>query len=134
MDGRGRVPVPPRYRDLLARGAVLSQGSPDTCLRLYTAESFEQQAALYTNEPPTRKAGRITRHAFFTRSFAVELDRQGRILVPGPLRAFAGLDGNVVVVGAGEWLEIWNPERFEAEMAVVDDELESTLESVELRS
>jgi MraZ protein len=126
--------VPPRYRDLLARGAVLSQGSPDTCLRLYTAESFEQQAALYTHEPPTRRTGRITRHAFFARSFAVELDRQGRILVPGPLRAFAGLDGNVVVAGSGEWLEIWNPERFEAEMAVVDDELESTLESVEPRS
>jgi MraZ protein len=134
MDGRGRVPVPPRYRDLLVRGAVLSQGSPDACLRLYTAESFEQQAALYTNEPATRRAGRITRHAFFTRSFALELDRQGRILVPGPLRAFAGLDGNVLVVGAGEWLEIWNPERFEAEMAVVDDELESTLESVEPQS
>jgi MraZ protein len=131
MDGRGRVPVPPRYREVFARGAVLSQGSPDPCLRLYTAESFEQQAGLYTSEPATRRTGRITRHAFFTRSFPVELDRQGRILVPGPLRAYAALDGNVVVVGAGEWLEVWNPERFEAEMAVVDDELESTLESVE---
>lgn len=134
MDGRGRVPLPPRYRDVFARGAVLSQGSPEPCLRLYTAESFEQQAALYTSEPATRRAGRITRHAFFGRSFPVELDRQGRILVPAPLRAHAALDASVVVVGAGEWLEIWNPERFEAEMAVVDDELERTLESVEPRS
>lgn len=133
MDGRGRVPLPPRYRDVLVLGAVLSQGSPEPCLRLYTAESFEQQAALYTSEPATRRAGRITRHAFFARSFSVELDRQGRILVPGPLRVYAALEGNVVVVGAGEWLEIWNPERFEAEMAVVDDQLESTLESMEPR-
>ena len=64
----------------------------------------------------------------------VELDRQGRILIPAPLREYAGLDGTVVVVGSGEWLEIWNPELFEAEMAVVDDELEHTLESVEPRS
>lgn len=134
MDDRGRVPIPPRYRELFARGAVLSQGSPDPCLRLYPAESFEQQAGLYASEPPTRRAGRITRHAFFSRSFSVDLDRQGRILIPAALRAYAGLEGNVVVAGAGEWLEVWNPERFEAEMAVVDDQLETTLESMELRS
>ena len=116
MDERGRVPLPPRYRDAFARGAVLSQG-PDPCLRLFTAESFEEQAALYTSEPATERTGRITRRAFFARSFSVELDRQGRILLPGPLRAYAALEGNVVVVGAGEWLEIWNPERFDAEMA-----------------
>ncbi len=131
MDARGRVPVPPRYREALARGAVLSQGSPDPCLRLYTAESFEEQAALYTSEPATRRTGRLTRHAFFTRSFGVDLDRQGRILIPASLRDHAGLESNVIVVGAGEWLEIWNPESFETEMASIDDELESTLESLE---
>ncbi|MDZ4278056.1 MAG: hypothetical protein U1B78_02840 [Dehalococcoidia bacterium] len=133
MDARGRAPLPPRYRDAFARGAVLSQGSPVPCLRLYTAQSFEQQAALYTSEPVTRRAGRVARHGFFSRSFPVEPDRQGRILVPGPLRQFAGLEGNVVVVGAGEWLEMWNAERFEAAMAVVDEQLEDTLESMELR-
>ena len=117
MDGRGRVPLPPRYRDAFAVGAVISQG-PDPCLRVFTAESFEQQAALYTSEPATERAGRITRHAFFANSFSVELDRQGRLLVPAPLRAYAGLEGSVVVAGAGEWLEIWSPERFDAEMDV----------------
>ena len=133
MDERGRVPLPPRYRDPLARGAVLGEGAPDRSLRLYTEESFQQQAALYTSEPATRRAGRTTRHGFFPRAFPVEPDRQGRILVPAPLRAYAGLEGNVVVVGAGEWLEIWNPDRLEAEMAVVDEELENTLESMEPR-
>ena len=131
LDARGRVPVPPRYREAMARGAVLSQGSPDPCLRVYTAESFEQQAPLYTSEPATKRAGRIARHAFFTRSFEVEVDRQGRILIPGPLRTYASLEANVIVIGAGEWLEIWDPERLEAEMAVVDAELESTLEAME---
>ena len=118
MDSRGRVPVPPRYRDAFARGAMLSQG-PDPCLRLFTIESFEQQAALYTKEPPLDRTGRVLRHAFFPRSFSVELDRQGRILIPSTLRGYARLEGNVVVAGAGEWLEIWNPEQFEAEMAAV---------------
>jgi MraZ protein len=127
MDERGRVPVPPRYRNLFARGAVLNQG-PDPCLRLFTNENFEEQAALYTNQPAIERTGRITRHGFFANSFSVELDRQGRILIPGQLRAYAGLEGSVVVAGAGEWLEIWNPERFDAEMAVVDRQPESAAE------
>lgn len=116
MDARGRVPVPPRYRDLFTRGAVLSQG-PDPCLRLFTAESFDEQASLYTAEPATERTGRTTRRSFFAQSFSVELDGQGRILIPGALRTYAGLESNVIVVGAGEWLEIWHPERFESEMA-----------------
>ncbi len=133
MDERGRVPVPPRYRDDFARGVVLSHGSPDPCLRVFTMESFEEQAQLYANEPATKRAGRITRHGFFSRSFPAELDRQGRILIPAALRESAALESSVVVAGAGEWLEIWNPARFEAEMAVVDEELERTLESLEPR-
>jgi len=116
MDDRGRVPIPPRYRDLFAHGAMLNQG-PDPCLRLFTIESFQQQAALYTREPAIERSGRMTRHAFFANSFSVELDRQGRILIPAPLRTYARLEGSVVVSGAGEWLELWNPESFEAEMA-----------------
>ena len=120
MDARGRVPVPPRYRDLFAQGAVLNQG-PDPCLRLFTAESFEQQATLYTSEPAIERGGRVTRHGFFANSFSVELDGQGRMLIPAPLRVYAGLEGSVVVAGAGEWLEIWNPGQFEAEMAAVSE-------------
>jgi MraZ protein len=131
MDGRGRVPVPPRYRDTLARGAVISQGSPDLCLRLFTAEGFDLQAAQYTRQPGTRKAGRIVRQSFFARSYPVDLDAQGRILVPASLRTYGGLEGNVVVVGAGDWLEIWSPERFATQMAAVDEVLEDTLEAME---
>ncbi len=116
MDGRGRVPVPPRYRDAFAVGAVLTQG-PDPCLRLFPGESFDEQAALYTSGPATEGKARATRRSFFANSFSVELDGQGRILVPGPLRAYAALEGSVVVSGAGEWLEIWAPERFESAMA-----------------
>jgi MraZ protein len=116
MDDRGRVPIPPRYRDLFAFGGMLNQG-PDPCLRLFTTESFDQQAQLYTSGPAIERAGRMTRHAFFANCFSVELDKQGRILVPSPLRAYARLDGNVMIAGAGEWLEIWNLQQFETEMS-----------------
>jgi MraZ protein len=115
MDDRGRVPLPPRYRDLFARGAMLNQG-PDPCLRLFTTDNFDQQAQLYTREDATELSARMTRRLFFANCFSVELDKQGRILIPGPLRAYARLEGSVIVSGAGEWLEIWNPEQFEEHM------------------
>jgi len=133
MDGRGRLPLPPRFRGAFAGGAVLTQGSPDPCLRLYPQETYDQQASLYMSEPPTRRKGRMIRRAFFGRSFEVELDGQGRILVPGRLRQHAGLDGDVVVVGAAECLEIWSRERWDEEEQAVDENLEAMLESVEPR-
>lgn len=118
MDERGRVPLPPRYRDAFLKGAVLNQG-PDPCLRLFTPESFEQQAELYTRELATERKGREMRQSFFANCFSVELDRQGRILIPQPLRTYASLDASVLVSGAGEWLEIWHPDRFQQRMAAV---------------
>lgn len=130
MDDRGRIPIPPAYRDQFARGAVLGQGAPDPCLRLYSEESFSKEAAQYLNEPATKKSGRIARRAIFGRSFPIEPDKQGRVLVPAAMRTEAGLEGTVLVVGAGEWLEIWDPKRFETEMAAADRGLADTLESL----
>jgi MraZ protein len=61
------------------------------------------------------------------------MDKQGRILIPPALRPSAALESNVVVVGAGEWLEIWSPERFGDEMTEVDEKLGPTLELLEPR-
>ena len=115
MDDRGRVPLPVPYRPMFAEGVVINQG-PDRCLRLFTKENFDQQAQLYTREDATEESGRMTRRSFFANCFSVELDRQGRVLVPGPLRSYARLEGNVVIAGVGEWLEIWNAQHFEERM------------------
>lgn len=133
MDERGRLPLPPRYRDAFREGIVLSQGSPDKCLRLYTEAAFTALASEYTAESALRRMGRDLRSVFFSRSVHAELDKQNRILIPGPLREYAGLSAKVLVVGAGEYLEIWSPASYEAEMTRVDAELAAMLESVEPR-
>jgi MraZ protein len=133
MDERGRVPLPPRYRDAFREGIVLSQGSPDRCLRVYTQTSFTAQATEFTSESAMHRKGRDLRKALFSRSHEAELDKQNRVLIPAALREYAGLSGKVLVIGAGEWLEIWSPEAYAGEMARVDAELESTLESIETR-
>jgi len=113
MDERGRVPLPPRFRDALMQGIILTQGTPDHCIRAYPLDNFEEQAALYTNEPVTTRTGRVMRRAFFSGAYQAELDRQGRVLIPPVLRQWANLDTQVVVVGTGEGIEIWNANDFE---------------------
>jgi len=132
MDERGRVPLPPKYRDAFREGIVLSQGSPNPCLRVYTQSSFDAQAAEWTAPSAMRRKGRDLRK-LFSRSFEVELDKQNRILIPAALRAYAGLEGKVLVIGTGECLEIWSPEAYTREMERVDANLEATLESIEAR-
>ena len=133
MDERGRLPLPPPYRDDFRGGLVLSQGSPDRCLRLYTEAAFTTLASEYTSETALHRRGRDLRAVFFSRSVHAELDKQNRILIPGPLREYAGLSAKVLVVGAGEYLEIWSPASYESQMARVDAQLATLLESVEPR-
>jgi len=130
MDERGRVPLPLPYRDAFRGGVVLSQGSPDPCLRIYTQEAFDRQAAQTLAQPSLTRSGRDLRKSFFSRSIHAELDKQNRILIPAAMREFASLSGKVLVIGAGEWMEIWSPDAYAAEMARVDASLEATLESV----
>jgi MraZ protein len=129
MDERGRVPMPPRFRDDLVLGVILTQGAPDRCVRAYPATGFEQQAALYMNEPVTTKTGRVLRRGFFGGAYPAELDRQGRVLVPPVLRRWANLEGQVVVVGTGEAIEVWNAKEFSDALAGEEIEFNRTLDS-----
>lgn len=129
MDERGRVPMPPRFREALMRGVILTQGAPDACVRAYPAQGFEEQAAQYMNHPLTTRSGRIMRRGFFSGAYPAELDNQGRVLIPAPLRQTAGLASQVVVIGAGEAIEIWDAATFAATLAQEASEFRETLGS-----
>ena len=133
MDERGRIPLPPRYRDAFRDGIVLSQGSPDPCIKAFTLDAFMLQASSYTRLPRMAQRGRDLRRSFFARTQTVEVDKQSRVLIPQNLRDYAGLSSKVLVIGAGESLEIWDPARFETEMARIDERLADTMEQTELR-
>ena len=129
MDERGRVPLPPIYRDAFREGVVLSQGHPDPCLRVYTRGAFETQASEFTADSAMLRRGRDLRRAFFSSARHGELDKQNRILIPPPLRQWAGLERQVLVIGAGECLEIWEPSRWEAESERLMSNIASTMEA-----
>jgi transcriptional regulator MraZ len=129
MDERGRVPMPPRFRDALMQGIILTQGTPDHCIRAYPTQNFEEQAGLYMNEPVTTRNGRVMRRAFFSGAYQAELDRQGRVLIPPMLRQWGNLETQVVVVGTGEGIEIWNAEDFESAIGAEEEAFLQSLDS-----
>lgn len=93
--------------------------------------AYLAQARAYTSESALHRRGRELRRALFGRTWEVEFDKQNRVLIPMPLRLHAGLSKDVLVVGTGEYLEIWAPETYVTMMEQLDAGLETTLESTE---
>ena len=128
LDDRGRVAVPARFRARLGEGATLSRWL-DSCLTLFPADEWSAFAtklqALPTTDPRAREFGRFMSSG----AVEVELDRQGRVLVPEYLRRYAGIDeGEVVIVGALNRLEIWAPSAWEPYRSKIEDEPEALAE------
>lgn len=130
VDDRGRVAIPARYRHEFADGVVLTM-SPDGCTEVYTPEGFDEMSRLVTAEPATHRKGRRLRRGFFGHSWDAELDRQGRILIPAQLREAAQLNGAVTINGRRECLEVWNRDRWRAELEEVQAAYAAELESLE---
>ena len=132
IDDRGRVPLPARYREAFADGIVLAEGL-DGCVEVYTQAGYERWAGFVESRGPHQLRARRVRRGVFGSSFDAELDAQGRVLIPARCRQHASLEGPVIIVGRGECLEIWHPQRWEAEEALVDQEYGQDLESMEER-
>lgn len=107
IDAKGRLIVPSKFREQLGDEFVVTKGL-DGCLFVYENsewKSFEEKLhALPLTNANARKFSRF----FLAGACACEVDRQGRILIPSVLREFAKLEKDVVLVGVGSRIEIWN--------------------------
>ncbi|MEP6776344.1 MAG: division/cell wall cluster transcriptional repressor MraZ [Chloroflexota bacterium] len=107
VDTKGRVAVPARFRDRLSGELILTRGN-DGCLYLFTEESWEPLAAKLNALPTGDEDARNLRRAVFSSAEPVELDKQGRVIIPDHLRQYAGITGDVSIIGLGEYIEIWD--------------------------
>jgi MraZ protein len=129
IDERGRLAIPARYRRAFVDGGVLRDG-PEGCIELYTESAFNEeiQRRLGSEAGNRRLSGRRIRRSFMHNAFSVELDRQGRVLIPQQLRDADDSESRMVIVGCGDYLELWSPEAWsdELERVRVDGEAEET--------
>ncbi len=118
VDAKGRLIIPSKFREALGEEFVVSKGM-DGCLFVYANEDWNAFEQKLTSLPLINKEARKFARFFLAGAALVELDKQGRILLPASLREFAGLDKDVVLVGVGSRIEIWSKEKWEA---ITDDE------------
>jgi transcriptional regulator MraZ len=128
LDDRSRVAVPARFRGRLAEGATLARWL-DRCLGLFPHDEWEELAAKLRSLPLTNANAREFARFMSSGAVEVELDKQGRILVPGYLREYASLsEGEVIVVGALNRLEIWAPAAWLPYRSKIEDHPEALAE------
>lgn len=117
LDDKGRLTLPVRFRADFA-GTVHLTNYYEGCVAIWTAGEFERQMRemLAVHREGTRDARNRTR-VWSDGSSAVDVDKQGRLVIPVKSRQWADLSGEVTILGAIDHLEIWNPARYESLVA-----------------
>ncbi|HLK42550.1 MAG TPA: division/cell wall cluster transcriptional repressor MraZ [Thermoleophilia bacterium] len=108
LDAKGRVILPARFRAELGTRAFLSKHN-ERCLALWTPEEFDKKLAEMELLQETGRAERNLARVWAAGSAEVEIDRQGRLAIPATMREFARLEGDVLVMGAINRVELWDP-------------------------
>jgi len=109
LDVKGRVNFPAKLLTDLGDRFILSKGL-DGCLFVYSAEEWGNLERKI-KELPLSKSRPLQRY-FFAGAAEVEVDKQGRIVIPQKLREHAGLEKDVMIIGASSRAEIWDKERW----------------------
>ncbi|GGM01856.1 division/cell wall cluster transcriptional repressor MraZ [Deinococcus aerophilus] len=120
IDDKGRVVLPPPFREFVEDGMILTRGM-EGCLYVFPLASWRRVEEQLEGLPLTDADSRAFVRFFYSGANKARLDNQSRVSVPQPLRSFAGLEGEVIVAGAPGRLELWSPERWEAAITAVQN-------------
>ncbi len=121
LDAKGRLIVPSKFREVLGDGFVVTKGM-DGCLFVFANSEWTAFAEKLHTLPMIDKEARQFTRFFLAGAAEVEVDKQGRILIPGVLREFADITKDAVLVGVGSRIEIWSKERWEGTVSYQDME------------
>ncbi len=111
VDDKGRVIVPPTFREFVEDGMVVTRGM-EGCLYIFPLATWRRIEERLTELPLTDHEARNFVRFFYSGAAKSKIDSAGRITLPATLRLFADINGNVVVAGAPNRLEIWNEARW----------------------
>jgi MraZ protein len=108
IDVKGRMAMPARYRELLDNAMVLTIDTEETCLLLYPVLEWQRIEASLQKLPSFNTAARRIQRLLIGHATDIDLDSQGRILLPQELRQYANLQKQAVLIGQGNKFEVWN--------------------------
>jgi MraZ protein len=129
LDEKGRIILPAKFRDELASGIVLTRGQ-EHCVYVFSEREFESLHEKIRQAPVTSKQARDYLRVFLSGASSEVPDKQNRVTVPQTLRSYAGLDRDLVVIGAGSRAEIWDAQAWETYLAEQETTFANTTEEV----
>ncbi|MFA5317695.1 MAG: division/cell wall cluster transcriptional repressor MraZ [Dehalococcoidales bacterium] len=132
VDEKGRVPVPPKFRAELKTGVVLAAGL-ESCITAYTIPEWKKISQGLTSAIPSRSKLRRLNRALFASAYNISLDGQGRIALPVSLRLRAGIEEEVIIIGANNYFELWDRQHWEEEKSLALEQAWQITESLEDR-
>ncbi len=119
LDAKSRLIIPAKFRENLGEEFVITKGM-DGCLFAYTAEDWEIFAGKLRELPMMDKESRQFVRFFLAGASLAQIDKTGRILLPQPLKEFADITKDVVLVGVGSRVEIWSKARWDGTVSYQD--------------
>ncbi|NIP84232.1 MAG: division/cell wall cluster transcriptional repressor MraZ [Planctomycetales bacterium] len=117
VDDKQRIAIPKELRAALGEnreGIFYVAPGTDGSLAIYEQDAFVQMGQRLAHAPPAQRDVRAFGRLFYAQAHRVELDRQGRLRIPTPLSDWAGLGREVVLVGVGDHMELWEQRRWES--------------------
>ena len=128
IDAKGRLIIPSKYREVLGDTFYVTKGL-DGCLFVYDSSEWAAFEEKLKSLPLTSKDARKFVRFFLAGATMAEVDKQGRILIPASLRKYAELEKEVMLLGVGSRVEIWNKEKWED--ASTYDDMDEVAEHME---
>lgn len=112
LDDKGRLILPAKFREIFGQKMVITRGQ-ERCLYLLPVNQFERIYSQIEKTPLENKRSRDYLRLFLSGAEDQAIDRQGRVLISQTLRAYAELNRELVVIGAGSRAELWSKENWE---------------------
>jgi MraZ protein len=107
LDAKGRISIPVKFRSELGSSAIITKGL-DGCLFVYPKGEWEVMAQKIAHPPVSSRSAQALSRLMLSGAMEVEIDKLGRALLPGYLRDYAAIDGEAVIAGVYNRLEIWD--------------------------
>lgn len=129
LDEKGRLILPAKFREALAGGLVMTRGQ-EHCITVYPMREFEHLHEEMRKAPVTSREARDYLRVLLSGAADEVPDKQGRITIPAHLRAYARLDRDCTVIGAGNRLEIWSTPAWETYLETTEESFAETATEV----
>jgi MraZ protein len=121
VDDKGRVAVPARFRDEVKGGLIVTRGF-DHCLQAFPLATWQTLAQRISALSLGNEESRHLRRLLFSGAAEVELDRQGRILIPQGLRDYAGIGERAIIAGMNTYFELWSEAHWQSVLSALDSQ------------